>query len=74
MLFQKKKKREQKSFDRASRIPAVRASICTGERVAGFQNLSDGKFEEVTLIRNDQELEQFMEQYGIQPSELRKIY
>lgn len=74
MLFHKSKKREQKTFDRDLVIPAVRASICTGERVAGFQNISTGKFDEVTLIRNEEELHAFMEQYGIQPSEIKKIY
>lgn len=74
MLFHKSKKREQRTFDRDTVIPAVRASICTGERVAGFQNISTGKFDEVTLIRNEEELHTFMEQYGIQPSEIKKIY
>ncbi|MDO5422171.1 MAG: aspartate dehydrogenase [Eubacteriales bacterium] len=73
MLF-RKKKTTLKTFDRSEKAPAVRASICTGERVAGFQNLSDGSFEEITLIRSDRELEQFLEQYGIKPEELKKIY
>ncbi len=51
MLFHKSRKKDQKTFDRTIMVPVVRASICTGERVAGFQNISTGKFDEVTLIR-----------------------
>ena len=53
--------------------PALRCSICTGEQVAGFKNLSDGKFEETMLIRNESDLQAFCEQYGITES-IEKIY
>ena len=45
--------------------PAIRCSICTGEQVAGFRNKQTGRFEEVTLIKSDQDLEAFMSRYGI---------
>ena len=41
------------------KTPAIRVSICTGEQVAGFKNLSTGKFEEITLIRDRKDLEDF---------------
>lgn len=59
-------------FDRELFKPVLKCSICTGEQVAGFKNLATGKFEEVTLIRNERELALFKEQYGI--SEIGKEY
>ena len=45
-MFRHKKKSDRKEFDREKMIPAVRSSICTGEKVAGFRNKQTGKFEE----------------------------
>lgn len=59
-------------FDRKLYKPVLKCSICTGEQVAGFKNLTTGKFEEVMLIRNEKELAAFKERYGI--SELGKEY
>lgn len=72
-LFSKKKKPESKAYDPALKRPVLRCSICTGEQVAGFKNLSDGKFEEVMLIRNESDLQAFREQYGI-TGNIEKIY
>ncbi|MBR2546541.1 MAG: hypothetical protein IKE93_10305 [Erysipelotrichaceae bacterium] len=71
MLF--KKKIKQKSYDPAKRKPAIRASICTGEQVAGFIDLESGKFEEILLIRNPKDLEEFKMTYGI-TGDLQIIY
>ena len=59
------KKSPAKSYDPDTQRPVLRCSICTGEQVAGFKDIRTGKFEEVTLIRNDRELREFMEIYGI---------
>ena len=59
-------------FDMQLYKPVLKCSICTGEQVAGFKNLTTGKFEEVMLIRNEKELASFKELYGI--SELGKEY
>ena len=69
----KKKPTPLKHYDPARQRPALRCSICTGEQVAGFKNLSDGKFEEVMLIRNESDLQAFREQYGI-TGDIEKIY
>ncbi len=53
-------------------IPVVRASICTGERVAGFKEPATGKFHDLALIRSDGELRDFLDTYGVEPSELKK--
>ena len=71
-IFQKKKKTVRKEYDASVCKPVLRCSICTGEQVAGFQNLQTGQFEEVGLIRNEEELREFLDTYGIQ--EIEKIY
>ena len=62
----------KKTYDKETLVPALKCSICTGEQVAGFQNIHTGKFEDVMLIRNDKELKKFMEMYDIES--LKKIY
>lgn len=69
----KKKSTPSKTYDPALKRPALRCSICTGEQVAGFKNLSDGKFIEVMLIQNESDLQAFREQYGITEN-IEKIY
>ena len=61
------------SFDPARFRPAVRASICTGERVAGFTETATGRFREVMLLKNDADLKRFRERYGIS-GEIPTIY
>ena len=68
-----KKKTEKKTYDSTAKKPVIRASICTGEQVAGFCDLHTGAFEEVQLIKGPKDLEKFMEQYGIE-GEIEKIY
>ena len=68
-----KKKIEKKSYDKEIQKPVIKASICNGEQVAGFQDIHTGSFEEVMLIRNENDLRLFREQYGIS-GEIEKIY
>jgi hypothetical protein len=67
------KKRTQPHFDDDSRTPVIRCSICTGEQVAGFHRKDDGVFEEVMLIRGEEDLQAFRDAYGIE-GEIKKIY
>ena len=60
-------------FDRARKEPVLRCSICTGEQVAGFWDLRDNRFEEVMLIRGEDDLREFCRQYGVEEP-IRKIY
>ena len=62
MFRRKKKTSTVMTYDPAIRVPVIRCSICTGEQVAGFKNLSDGRFEEVMLIRTSADLKAFREQ------------
>lgn len=69
MFFKKGKKEEtaeKKTFDREKQKPVLRCSICNGEQVAGFKDIDSGKFHEAAFIRNDKELKEFMEMYGIE--------
>ncbi len=71
-MFWKKKEKERKQFDAENYKPVLKCSICNGEQVAGFKHLKTGKFEEVTLIRNERELAEFLEMYGL--TEIEKVY
>ena len=68
-----KKKREIKTYDRENLRPVIKASICNGEQIAGFQDIHTGAFEEVMLIRGDDDLAEFMRMYGIE-GKIEKIY
>lgn len=59
-------------YDPETQRPVIRASICTGERVAGFKNKVDGHFTEVMLIRSAEDERLFKETYGI--DELKTEY
>lgn len=62
----KKKKQVRKQYDQNTQKPILHCSICTGEQVAGFQDIKTGKFEEVMLIKHERDLNAFMEMYGIE--------
>ena len=68
-----KKKDNKKTYDQTNEKPVIRASICTGERTAGFQDIHTGKFTEVMLIRNDKDLKEFKHIYGIN-GDIETIY
>jgi hypothetical protein len=72
-MFFKKKQLQHGSYDHENKKPAIRASICTGEQVAGFKDVHTGAFEEVMLIRNADDLIAFKERYGID-GEIEKFY
>ena len=60
-----KKKIVKKTYDREDMKQVIRASICTGEEVAGFKDIRTGKIEEIMLIRSSEDLEKFKEIYEI---------
>ena len=64
-LFRRNNKPEILDYDKESEIPIIKCSICTGERVAGVKNLKTGKFKEIMLIRNNADMETFMQLYGL---------
>lgn len=72
--FGKEKSMQREEYDRENKVPIIRASICTGEQVAGFKDLRTGQFEEIMLITNEADKNIFLERYGIDPSELKKMW
>ncbi len=68
----RKKQPVKKEYDRASQKPVLRCSICTGEQVAGFKNIHTGQWEEVMLIKNEEDLETFKRMYDLK--EVAKEY
>ena len=68
-----KKKQPKSSYDLENKKPVIRSSICTGEKVACFKNIHTGALEEVMLLRNDADLEEFKRRYGIE-GEIETVY
>ena len=68
-----KKKITSNSYDKENKKPIIKASICTGEQVAGFKDIHTGRIEEVMLIKNPADLERFKTMYGIE-EEITKEY
>lgn len=71
-MFFKKKPSATKTYDLSRYTPILRCSICTGEQTAGFRENATGTFHEIMLIRNESDLEEFRQTYGVR--ELKKEY
>lgn len=66
------KKFQKEGYDKENLRPVIRASICTGEQVAGFKNIHTGKFTEVMLIRDSKDMEEFTKKFDISKEEISK--
>ncbi|MDE6874721.1 MAG: aspartate dehydrogenase [Lachnospiraceae bacterium] len=67
-----KRKRITEPYDKETQRPTIRASICSGEQVAGFRDIGTGKFTEVMVIRNQKDMAEFLGRYGIQENDIKK--
>ena len=66
-LFGRKKAwKADLQFNTETQYAVIRSSICTGEKVAGFKNKTDGHFTEVMLIRSPADEKEFKETYGVE--------
>lgn len=74
MFWNHKPKQSPKTFDRSKKRPVIRASICTGEQTACFQDMETGKLNEVMLLRDAEDKAAFMAEYGIQEEEIVIVY
>lgn len=75
MLWKKDKKTGVISdFDKSGKKPVIRASICTGEKVAGFRDEKNGHIEELMLITGEKDLERFMQLYGVDKDEIETVW
>lgn len=68
-----KKKIAVLNYDKKTKKPVIRSSICNGEMVACLKDIHTGKMEEVMLIKNPSDLEKFKAMYGIE-EEIPKEY
>lgn len=73
MFNRKKKKQETLNYNAEEFSPAVKSSICTGEKVAGFVEKKTGKFEDIMLIKTEEDLQEFKRMYDIK-EEFQKIW
>lgn len=71
-VYMFKRKQVKESYDRENQKPVIRASICTGEKVAGFKDIHTGKFTEVMVIRDSRDMAEFTAKYDISVSDIRK--
>lgn len=66
-----RKKIEKQTYNKENQKPIIRSSICTGEKVAGFKDVHTGKFTEVMLIKNDDDMKVFLARYDISMDEVK---
>ena len=71
-MFGRWRKPATASYDKSGKIPTIRTSICTGEQVAGFKDPASGKFEELMLIRDSRDFSEFLQQYQVEESEIKR--
>ena len=69
-MFQKKI--EKRTYDKEHFKPVIKASICTGEQVAGFKDIRTGQFVEIMLIQDSRDMDLFLEMYDIGVAEISK--
>ncbi|HBA96893.1 MAG TPA: aspartate dehydrogenase [Lachnospiraceae bacterium] len=73
-MFSFFKKQQVEPYDKSSQKPVIHASICTGEKVAGFKEIQTGKFHDIMVIRNDSDLQTFMQKYNVAKEDIVKEY
>ena len=53
-------------YDPQTQYAVIRSSICTGEKVAGFKNKTDGHFTEVMVIKSPGDEANFKKIYSLE--------
>ena len=71
-MFRIRKKQQAAPYDKTGKVPIIRSSICTGEQVAGFKDRTTGRFQELMLIRDDRDLQEFMQRYQVEAGEIER--
>ena len=71
-MFNRRKKHTIPLYDKTGKIPVIRSSICTGEQVAGFKDLTTGKFDDLMLIRDSSDLAEFLLCYQVDEDEIQR--
>lgn len=71
-MFGRKKQQAAIPYDKTGKVPVIRSSICTGEQVAGFKDPVSGKFQELMLIRDSDDLSDFLRQYQVDERDIQR--
>lgn len=71
-MFGRRKRKHTPVYDKSGKIPVIRSSICTGEQVAGFKNPVSGKFDDLMLIRNSNDLAEFLSLFQVDESDIQR--
>ena len=71
-VFGRRKKQMFPPYNKEGKIPMIRSSICTGEQVAGFKDPVSGKFQELMLIRDSDDLSDFLRQYQVDERDIQR--
>lgn len=71
-MFGRRKRKHTPVYDKSGKIPVIRSSICTGEQVAGFKDPVSGKFRELMLIRDSDDLAEFLSSYQIDEKDIQR--
>lgn len=71
-MFGRRKKKHAPVYDKSGKIPVIRSSICTGEQVAGFKDPVNGKFDDLMLIRNSNDLAEFLALFQVDESDIQR--
>lgn len=71
-MFGRKKRRNAIPYDTTGKVPVIRSSICTGEQVAGFKDPVSGKFQELMLIRDSDDLSDFLREYQVDERDIQR--
>ncbi len=71
-MFRIRKKQQAAPYDKTGKVPIIRSSICTGEQVAGFKDRTTGRSQELMLIRDDRDLQEFMQRYQVEAGEIER--
>lgn len=61
-------------YDRETKEPAVRSSICTGELTVGFVDRTTGRFHEYELAHDESDVEIFCQRVGVTASKIKRIF
>ena len=70
-MFKRSKKKIE--YDKTREKPAIKTSICTDEKVAGFLEIVTGKFRDYMLISDSNDLQKFCDGCGVSEEELKHI-
>ncbi|MCI9671117.1 MAG: aspartate dehydrogenase [Lawsonibacter sp.] len=71
-MFGRQKKQITPPYNKDGKVPVIRSSICTGEQVAGFKDLTTGKFDDLMLIRDSSDLAEFLLCYQVDEDEIQR--